>query len=235
MSLVEKKVVRLDKMAAFVNANFNRDFNIPYAIEIEQHKDERFGVRYAINFCRPENEREPVRTVFRSKMLAEEFVGDKFDQIENSIAGMGPGIELLGRTAWYWVFSGESFSDRHVIIGNAKEAWDAWTLATALLDGSKNRDLFKSPDFICPGVTLNQHVLCEKFVDIDRQVWLKRRTVLSEGSRFIESRWTYVKQYDAAHGLHHEEKHTISELTDYLEKPAPFELIMKARKSPFNP
>lgn len=237
-SMTQRKVVRLDKLAAFVNANFGREFDIPFAIEIEQNTNERFGTRYAVNLCSPETAREPVKTLFRSKMVAAELVGKKFDQIESSIAEAGPGIELLGLVSWYWLISGDNITHREVGIQTATMAWDAWTLATALLDGSKNRELFERNDFICPGVSVNQHLLCETMPSHDRhqgQVWLKRRTTVHNDAVSIESRWTHLRQYTAAHGFLHEEKRTLTQITTPEQIPSSFEVVMKAMKYPFNP
>ncbi|AUG86185.1 hypothetical protein FDJ23_gp077 [Erwinia phage vB_EamM_Desertfox] len=233
--MTTRKIARLDKLAKFVNDNFDRDYNLPFAIEIEQHEDKWHGVRYSLNLTQPECDGSPVKTLFRSKMLPAEFVGDRFTRLEGSVVGMASGIELLGQVAWYWMLSGVNGSDRELGVQVASMAWDAWTLATAIFDGSKARDLFERDDFLCPGVTLNQHVLCEKFVSIDREVWLKRRTKLLDNAVVIESRWTFVKQYIGAGGLGHEEKHTVAEVTKRRQVPAPFEIIFKAKSSPFNP
>lgn len=239
---VERKIVRLDKLASFVNANFERDFVIPFAIEIErQTNKKKFGTRFAVNLCMPETMYDPVKTVCYSKMIASSFIGDRFDKIESSIAGMGPGIEILGSVAWYWMISGNNLSsDRDTCLLVANKAWDAWTLATAMIDGSKARDRFQRDDFICPGVTLNQGVLCETHQDTSdpsKTVWLKRATGKSRhGELDIQSRWTFLKTYIGSNGnFSHEEKHTVMDTTPQNQVPVPFEEISKARKNPFNP
>lgn len=238
MNVVATKVVRLDRLATFANTNFDRpsgkEFDMPYAIEIEQHADELDSDRFAIRLahCTPSGH---VETICRSNMLPRELVEEKFKLIENSVAGSGPGIELLGVAAWYWLLSSGDGAIRDLAVKIAIEAWDAWTLTMAILDGSKARDKFQHADFICPGVSSNQSALCLSMKDHDHSIWLKRATVRRGRYTSIISRWTFVKMYTGANNFSHEEKHTVSQSSDTNEPPASFEVIEKARKYPFNP
>lgn len=236
MAIVATKIVRLDKLAEFANDNFDREsgkeFNIPYAIEIEQHDNGQSDDRFVIVLTRyvPSG---PVGTVHRTGWLSRELVEDKFKAIENSLVGYGPGIELLGIASWYWLLSDKK-AGRALGIEIATKAWDAWTLVTAIIDGSKARDKFQHVDFICPGVSLNQSVLCLSLKNYEHSIWLKRSTVRRGRYTGIVSRWTFVKMYQGVNDFTHEEKHTVSEALDAHEQPASFEVVEKARKHPFN-
>lgn len=232
MAVVASKIIRLDKLAEFANNNFDRKFDIPYAVEIEQHSNELDDDRFVITLHTAQTS---VITIGMTSTLPRELVEEKFKRIENCAAGYGPGIELLGIVAWYWLLSNEDKDVRDLAIKVATEAWDAWTLATAVINGSKDRDKFEHTSFVCPGVTLNQNVLCLSIKRGEQSIWLKRSTVRRGRYTGITSRWTFSKPYLGANDFFHEEKHAISEAKDAGVPPAPLETIMRAKDYPFNP
>jgi len=237
MSIVATKVIRLDKVAEFANANFDREsgkeFNIPYAIEIQQHDNGSSDDRFVIVLTRCLSS-GPVGTGHRTGMLPRELVEEKFKLVENSAAGAGPGIELLGIAAWYWLLSDEK-AGRDLGIEIAIEAWDAWTLITAIFDGSKARDKFQHRNFVCPGIDLDQSLLCLSMKSDEHSIWLKRSTVRRARTIGIVSRWTFSKTYIGSNKLVHEEKHSIIDAEEAYIKPTPLETILKAKEFPFNP
>jgi len=237
MHIVESKVVRLDKLAEFANANFDREpgqqFNLPYSVEIDYYEDLKTGHQYTLAL-RQIGSDGLVKTLYRTAKLPNAFARDKFVKIENSMAGYGPGIELLGMAAWYWLLTKDNQNGRELGIEIATKAWDAWTLVTAIIDGSKARDKFQQHGFLCPGVIFDQAILCAS-IPGDPSVWLKRMTVRSLGNVNIVSRWTFVKVYQGNHDLFHEEKHAIMQTTSLHQEPASAEKILKAKAFPFNP
>ncbi|QZA70864.1 hypothetical protein AH06_85 [Erwinia phage AH06] len=206
------KMVNLARLADFVNQNFGTDYHLPFVIEIVRNDLGRGEGHYRVDLhclATPvSNSSGLVYSIPVALSLIDET--DLFNQTAASIVGAGAAIEIVGRVLWYWLVTPSSIKHREEALKVVHQAWDAWTLATSIMDGSKSRELMQRPNFICAGVNINQHVLCQTHKLGAHSAWLKRRTFLKEDTVHIESRWTFSRSSQTEDGGLHEVKHILT-------------------------